>query len=78
LINRSPNGWCLVGDQPVAVGTVLSVQPAQSQANLRWFPVEVHDCRPEQGMWIVDCQFVQLLSPADLSLFTPTSECPSP
>src|SRR5262249_48872475 len=68
VIDRSPEGLCVVADDPETAGARLNLQPVQTLGNLHWFPVEVRNCRPERGIWILGCRFSQKLSWSDLRL----------
>jgi hypothetical protein len=70
VIDRSPEGLCLVLEAAIPVGTALRVKPAHRVALPAWFPVEVRNCRAERSIWIVGCQFASKLSWTDLRLFS--------
>ena len=70
VIDRSPEGLCVVADEEVSVGAVLNIRPVHHFAQLNWYPVEVRNCRPERAIWILGCQFTQKLSWNDLRLFS--------
>jgi hypothetical protein len=70
VIDRSPDGLCLVADEALTVGALVNVRPTHNFANLTWYPVEVRNCRPERDIWILGCQFVRKLSWNDLRLFS--------
>jgi hypothetical protein len=69
VIDRSPDGICLILDEAVAAGTILNIQPVHHLANMSWFQVEVKNCRPERTIWILGCQFMHRLSWNELRLF---------
>lgn len=69
VIDRSPEGLCLLADQQVSVGALLSVRPTYHAEGLQWFPVRVQNCRLERSAWILGCRFVEELSWDELRLF---------
>jgi hypothetical protein len=69
VVDRSPDGLCLVVDHPVDVGTLLRVRPVHDLIGADWFPIEVRSCRPELKIWILGCRFAQRLSWSNLRLF---------
>jgi hypothetical protein len=70
VIDRSPDGLCLVADEAMTVGALVNVRPVHNFANLTWYPIEIRNCRPEREIWILGCQFVRKLSWNDLRLFS--------
>jgi hypothetical protein len=70
VIDRSPDGLCLVADEALDVGALVNVRPVHHRANPNWYPIEVWNCRPERDIWILGCQFVRKLSWGDLRLFS--------
>ncbi len=70
VIDRSPEGLRLVLDEAIAVGAVLKVRPTHHLAGFAWYEVEVRNCRLEQNVWIVGCQFKDKLTWSDLRLFS--------
>jgi hypothetical protein len=70
VIDRSPERLCLVADEELAVGALVNVRPVHNFANLNWYPIEIHNCRPERDIWILGCQFVRKISSSDLRLFS--------
>jgi hypothetical protein len=69
VLNRSGGGLCLLVDEEVAPGTVLTVTPHLGPATFEWIQVEVKSCRPERQSWLLGCQFLQKLSWDDLRPF---------
>lgn len=68
VVDRSPDGLCLVAEKEVQAGVILRVQPTFADAH--WFSVEVKYCHPERNIWILGCRFLQRLSWVDLALFS--------
>jgi hypothetical protein len=69
VIDRSPEGLCILAEKEVNVGGVLSIRPTHHAEAPRWFSVRVRNCRLERSAWILGCQFVQELSWDELRLF---------
>src|SRR5271154_1179226 len=69
VVDRSPDGLCLIIEQEVPVGTRLLVRPAHNLISSDWFPIEVRSCRPELKIWIVGCCFLRRLTWSNLRLF---------
>lgn len=69
VIDRSPEGLCVLADQEVNVGALVSVRPTHHVDGLQWFPARVCNCRLERSAWILGCQFVEELSWDELRLF---------
>lgn len=69
VLNRSGGGLCLLVDEEIALGTVLTVTPHLGPATFEWIQVEVKSCRPERQSWLLGCQFLQKLSWDDLRPF---------
>jgi hypothetical protein len=69
VLNRSGGGLCLLVDEEIAPGTVLTVTPHLGPATFEWIQVEVKSCRPERQSWLLGCQFLQKLSWDDLRPF---------
>jgi len=69
VMNRSGGGLCLLVDEEVAPGTVLTVTPHLDPTSYEWIQVEVKSCRPERKSWLLGCQFLQKLSWDDLRPF---------
>jgi hypothetical protein len=70
VIDRSPEGLCLITEKSVTVGSQLNVRPVHHLASPSWYQVEVRNCRPERELWVVGCQFAQKLSWTDMRLFS--------
>jgi hypothetical protein len=58
VVNRAANGLCLLLQEEVAEGTVLSVKPRQAPASMPWVRVEVRNCARDQSGYQTGCQFV--------------------
>ncbi len=58
--DRSLGGLGLMVHNPVAVGTILSVRPAQASTVFPWVQVEVRSCRQEGDSWNLGCQYVRV------------------
>jgi hypothetical protein len=69
VLNRSGGGLCLLVDEQVAPGTVLTVTPNLGPSTFEWIQVEVKSCRPERKSWLLGCQFLEKLSWDDLRPF---------
>jgi hypothetical protein len=69
VLNRSGGGLCLLVDDEVTPGTVLTVTPNIGPASFEWIQVEVKSCRPERQSWHLGCQFLQKLCWDDLRPF---------
>lgn len=60
VADRSLGGLRLVVRNKAAVGTILSVRPAQANTIFPWVQVEVRSCREEGDSWNLGCQFVKV------------------
>jgi len=60
VADRSLGGLGLMVHNKVAVGTILSVRPAQGSTIFPWVQVEVRSCRQEGDSWNLGCQFVKV------------------
>ncbi len=69
VMNRSGGGLCLLVDEEVSPGTVLTVTPHLGLTTFEWIQVEVKSCRPERKSWLLGCQFIEKLSWDDLRPF---------
>jgi hypothetical protein len=69
VMNRSGGGLCLLVDEEVSPGTVLTVTPHLGLTTFEWIRVEVKSCRPERKSWLLGCQFIEKLSWDDLRPF---------
>lgn len=69
VIDRSSGGLCLLVDQQVKLGTVLSVRPTKCHPGFPWIHIKIKSCRPERGSWNLGCQFEQKLSWTEMQLF---------
>jgi hypothetical protein len=69
VMNRSGGGLCLLSDEEVSPGTVLTVTPNLGPTTFEWIRVEVKSCRPERKSWLLGCQFLEKLSWDDLRPF---------
>lgn len=56
--NRSIGGLCVTLNQPVQVGTILSVRPAKELPENPWYQVEVKYCRKSDSGYEMGCQFL--------------------
>jgi hypothetical protein len=70
VVDRSPDGLCVVAEEDVLVGTTVRVRPSHNLAQATWFHIEIRNSRPERNMWILGCQFTRQLSRDDLRLFS--------
>src|SRR5438128_1889171 len=55
VMNRSGGGLCLLVDEEVSPGTVLTVTPHLDPTSYEWVQVEVKSCRPERKSWLLGC-----------------------
>jgi len=69
VMNRSGGGLCLLVDEEVPPGTVLTVTPHLGLIAFEWIQVEVKSCRPERKSWLLGCQFLHKHSWDDLRPF---------
>lgn len=69
VVDRSPDGLCLIVEHEVEVGTRLLVRPAHNLISSDWFPVEIRSCRSELKIWVVGCRFLHRLTWSNLRLF---------
>jgi len=69
VVDRSPDGLCLIVEQDIPVGTKLLVRPAQNLIDSDWFPVEVRSSRAELKIWVLGCRFLRRLTWSNLRLF---------
>ncbi len=69
VIDRSPEGLCVLADREANVGALLSIRPTHHAEALQWFPIRIRNCRLERSAWILGCQFIQELSWDELRLF---------
>jgi hypothetical protein len=69
VMNRSGGGLCLLVDEEISPGTVLTVTPNLGPTTFEWIQVEVKSCRPERNSWLLGCQFLEKLSWDDLRPF---------
>jgi len=66
VIDRSPEGLCLVAEEDIPRGTWLRLRVTNLSAGAGWFEVEVRNSRPERNVWILGCQFRSALSWGEL------------
>jgi hypothetical protein len=59
VVDRSVAGLRLEMDNSVAVGSVLSVRPAQAPAIVPWIQVEARFCKKTGNAWHVGCRFLR-------------------
>jgi hypothetical protein len=67
VVDRSPEGLCLVAEHETAVGSVLRIRPEDGDA--AWFEIQVRNCRFERSIWVLGCHFLVPLSWKDLRRF---------
>jgi hypothetical protein len=67
--NRSVGGIGLSVTEPVPEGVQLSVRPTLVPEGVPWVLVEVKNCRPFVGRWMLGCRFVDPLPDDVLALF---------
>jgi hypothetical protein len=59
VLDRSMHGLCLTGTESVPVGTFLRVRCKQYGEEAPWVEVEVRNCRPRDGRFLLGCRFTQ-------------------
>ena len=69
VIDRSSGGLCLLVDQQVKPGLVLSVRPTKCHPSFPWVQIRVRSCRAERNSWNLGCQFEQKMTWTELQLF---------
>ncbi|OAI55116.1 hypothetical protein AYO44_02970 [Planctomycetaceae bacterium SCGC AG-212-F19] len=58
VLDRSTGGLRILVDQPVGVGTVLSVRPSKTHGSFPWIQIKVRSCKPERTSYAIGVQFV--------------------
>jgi hypothetical protein len=69
VIDRSMGGLCVLTDEEVAEGTVLSVKAANSPPGTPWVRVEVRSIKHTKHGYELGCQFVRVPPTSILLLF---------
>jgi hypothetical protein len=69
VIDRSVRGLCLLLNENVPPGTVLSIKPRSGPPETPWVQVEVRNCKKEHSGYEAGCQFVRSPPWAVLLLF---------
>jgi hypothetical protein len=69
VLDRSPEGFCLLTDVEVPAGATVRACPADQRSSPRWFGVEVRSCRRKGKNWVVGFQFTQPLTWDEQRLF---------
>jgi hypothetical protein len=69
VVDRSMGGLCLMLNDDVAAGTVLSVKPRSAPPATPWVQVEVRSCKKDRSGYEAGCQFVRTPPWAILLLF---------
>lgn len=69
VLNRSTGGLGILVEEPLEVGVLMQIRPANSTSTSTWVQVRVIHCTPERSSWCVGFQFTQKLSWGDLRLF---------
>ena len=59
IVNRSTGGLGLSAAQPVLEGTLLSVRISIAPTTVPGTRLQVKNCIPSAGRWILSCQFVE-------------------
>jgi hypothetical protein len=67
----SQNGIGVTVDWALPVSSILTVRPVNAPARLKWFQIEVRNCRKSRDRWLLGCKFINQLAPEDLDLFEP-------
>jgi hypothetical protein len=67
----SQTGLGVTVEWALPVSSILTVRPVNAPARLRWFQVEVRNCRKNKDRWHLGCKFLQQLPAEDLELFEP-------
>ncbi len=57
VVDRSMSGLCLLLNQAVAEGGVISIRPRQGPAGTPWVRVDVRTCSESKGVYEIGCQF---------------------
>jgi hypothetical protein len=71
VVDRSPEGMCLVSSSPVTAGTVVRVSPASQLGSAgASVDLEVRHCRREESIWILGCRSTAPLTWSQLRLFS--------
>jgi hypothetical protein len=69
VLDRSQGGLRILVDQPVIVGTELSVRPTKAHGSFPWIKVKVRSCQAERGSYSLGVQFVAKLAWGELQGF---------
>ncbi len=69
VIDRSMGGLCVLVQEEVAAGTVLSIKPRKGPPGTPWVQVEVRSCKQDQAGYEIGCQFVRTPPWAVMLLF---------
>lgn len=69
VVDRSPDGLCLLADEATPVESILNVRPTKAGPSARWIQVIVRSCVSERNSWKLGCQFQTKLSWDDLQYF---------
>ena len=69
VLDRSVGGLGLELEDPVEVGSIISVRPERSNTLIPWVQVEVRSCRRADFGWQLGCQFVKSPPSSVLWLF---------
>ncbi len=59
VIDRSMGGLCLLLNDALVEGTVLSIKPRQSPPGMPWVQASVCNCKRERNGYEIGCQFVK-------------------
>jgi PilZ domain-containing protein len=69
VVDRSMGGLCLLLNEPVEPGTVVSIKPVNGPQATPWVQVEVRSCKKDSSVYEVGCQFVRTPAWAVMLLF---------
>jgi hypothetical protein len=58
VLDRSSGGLRILVDQPIAVGTILSVRPGKAHGSFPWIRIQVRSCLSERNSYALGVQFV--------------------
>jgi hypothetical protein len=59
VIDRPTGGLRILVDEPMPVGTVISIRPTKEHPQNQWVNVSVKTCRPERNSYVIHVQFTE-------------------
>jgi hypothetical protein len=69
VLNRSLGGLSLALHQPITLGTVLNIRPANAPLGAHWIQIEVRSCQQKGKNWVAGCRFIRTPNWNQLLLF---------